>query len=189
MQPSPRIFNPDMDTSPDGSGGADRPTPNSSTHSQHNMSSHTSNSAYSPQNLQQPDINASAQQPSISGMYTQDDLNAFNTDLDMHNFNVPNPSVGALEDFVWNPDMGSVPTGFTPGPTGFTPGPTGGTGFTPGASGMGDFINQFSEADWNDMMQSMSWETDVEHDPARESVMHDRLAKSGLLPREGAWPR
>lgn len=39
---SPRPYNPDMDTSPDASGSNDRPTPNSSTHSQHNFSSHTS---------------------------------------------------------------------------------------------------------------------------------------------------
>ena len=216
MGTSPQgIINPEMDTSPDGSGGGDRPTPNSSAQSQHNMSSHTSNSAYSPQNMQQSDAN-SAGQTSLSGMYTQADLDAFTADLDMHNFSIPqqqsmsantNGNPNSLDNFVWNNDLQSGGTGFTPGPTGLTPGgptgltpggptgftPGGPTGFTPGASGPNDFMNNFTEADWNEMMQGMdfqSWDTNVEHGNAQEQdLLHDRMKQAGLIPRDGPWPR
>ena len=179
---SPRPFgnnSADMDTSPDGSGGNDRPTPNSSTHSQHNYSSRTSNATYSPQNTGQgpsaPDL-----QPTGAGMQqsifdqSADGTSFINTsDFDMHTFTHPGASDTQQNGFImWddgplNPNLSHQDqqhTGFTPGPsTGFTPGPS--TGFTPQPSamgfsavesaGMGDFVGGWSEQDWNEIMAGM----------------------------------
>lgn len=154
MHRSPQSFNPEMDMSPDGSSGEHR-TPNSSAQSQQNMSTHTSNTGYSPQNLQ-PDQASSGIQPSpgrLTGLFDPND-NSFSTDFDMHSF------PAATGD---NQQQGFVlPSGWGAGSTGLTPGPT---GFTPGASGMGDMMGM-TDADWNQMMENMNytgWETGVEH--------------------------
>ena len=218
---SPRPYNPDMDTSPDGSGGNDRPTPNSSTHSQHNYSSHTSNSTHSPPIMQQPDMTNHGMTTAANLFDQSTDANAtFTTDFDMHNFAHPqsNPDQNSQQPgfVMWDGDLpADMHTGFTPGPSsGFTPGLTPTMGFTPGESGavnevggmnagdataMGDSMNGWSEADFNDFMASMNtsggggqegggggWDTNVEHSMQDEAVMHERLAKRGLVPRQ--WP-
>lgn len=211
---SPRVYNPDMDTSPEGSGGNDRPTPNSSTQSQHNFSSHTSNSTYSPPNMQQPEMTNSGMS-STANLFDPtngDPSNAFTTDFDMHSFAAAQQPAGdnqASGFIMWDGDLttADMHTGFTPGPsTGYTPGPIPTMGFVPtetshntngaglngdgGDGGMSDFMNEWSEADWNEMMASMDtgqagqgWETNVEHDMAAETQMHERMVKKGLIPR------
>lgn len=207
-QQSPRPFNPDMDTSPDGSSGNnDRPTPNSSTQSQHNFSSRTSNSTYSPQNLPGADMGSGGLQ-SAAGLYDQvGDGGAFSTDFDMHAFpastDQQQPNGFVLFDDSAFPSTG---TGFTPGPsTGFTPGPSG-MAFS-SVENMGMNLNEFSmngfaETAWDDVMASLGdagggdggggglWETHVEVDMQHEHGVHERLAKRGLLPRNvGGWGR
>lgn len=202
-------INPDMDTSPDGSGGNDRPTPNSSTQSQHNFSSHTSNSTYSPPNTQAPDMTSAMS--STATLFDQphqsSDPAAFApADFDMHNaFAQPGTDTTHHNGFVmWDADLSAdigpanLRTGFTPGPSsGYTPGPMPTMGFTPGEGGaappgMGDFVNGWSEADWNEFLASMDaggggqggWETNVEYSVESEAVMHERMAKRGLIPRQ-----
>ena len=218
---SPRPYNPDMDTSPDGSGvGNDRPTPNSSTHSQNNFSSHTSNTTYSPPNMQQQaDLtNGGGGMQHTGNLFDQNaatDPNAFTAaDFDMHSFPAnDNPSSGFI---MWDADLnGDLPsgggTGFTPGPSsGFTPGPIPTMGFTPTNSNnhgndgamdnnpSADFmgLSNWSEAEWNAVLSGMdsstggvAWETNVVHDAQQEQLTHERLAKRGLLPRNGPFGR
>jgi hypothetical protein len=156
----------EMDVSPGTSTGEHR-TPNSS--SQHNLSAHTSNTGYSPQNVQQPSDQSEPGRLTGPSLFNPND-SAFSADFDMHSF----PSTGAdaqqQQGFVLPSNWGSSGTGLTPGPTGMTPGATGmtpgPTGFTPGASGMSEMINM-SDADWNQMMDTMGfsqeWETGVVH--------------------------
>lgn len=214
---SPRPFNPDMDTSPDGSGGNDRPTPNSSTQSQHNLSSHTSNSTYSPQNLQQQDLSNSNMSSSVNLFdQTGDPNNTFTTDFDMNTFTgTQQPSDQSSQPgfVMWDGDLttADMHTGFTPGPsTGFTPGPMPTMNFDGAESGvhdnggvlggdmtgMNDLMNGWSEPEWNDILASMDtsqgggWNTNVEHDMQQAAAYHERLAKKGLIPRQsGAFGR
>ena len=164
---SPQSFNPDMDTSPDGSGsGGGHQTPNSST--QQNMSTHTSHTGYSPQNIQQSsDTPPSGRMPNEhgrlgAGIFAHNDT-SYSTDFDMHSF----PASAAdqqQQGFVLPTDWGAA-SGLTPGmsgSTGFTPGPT---GFTPGAN-MGDMMGM-TDADWNQMMDNMNfnneWDSGLNH--------------------------
>ncbi|KAK4959473.1 hypothetical protein LTR10_004278 [Elasticomyces elasticus] len=129
----------DMDLSPDGSN--DQSTPNSSNNSQPMASSRTSYTGYSPQNVQQHDLNA------IGAMNADPNHTLPNTFLfDVNNFDsgMGQQSQGG---FVLPENWSAGHTGFTPGPSGMTPGP--GTGMTPGA--MNDMMNM-SDADWNQML-------------------------------------
>ena len=155
MYRSPNSFNPDMDTSPDGS-GADNQTPNSSTQSQQNVSTHTSNTGYSPQNMQYQDQTTNGLHNGTgqyTGIFDPNDP-SFSTDFNMHNYtgaSMPNQQQGFVLPTNWT---GGTATGLTPGPTGLTPGAT---GMTPGASGMGDMIGM-TDADWNQIMDTMSYQ-------------------------------
>ena len=164
MHRSPQPFNPDMDTSPDTSGG-EHHTPNSST--QQNMSTHTSNTGYSPQNLQQQDPSSGGMGPTpgqLTGLFEPND-GTFSTDFDMHSF----PAATADQQqpgFVLPSNWGTGSTGLTPGPT----------GLTPGTSGMGDLMGM-TDADWNQMMDNMSftdWESGVAHTETLQSTMNSR---------------
>lgn len=153
MHRSPQSLNPDMDTSPDGSGG-EHQTPNSSTQSQQNISAHTSHTGYSPRNLHHQDQSTNGMQ-SEPGRLTGPSLfdpndGTFSTEFDMHSF----PTAAAdsqQQGFVLPSNWGTGGTGFTPGPT----------GLTPGASGIHDMMNM-TDADWNQMMENMNfneWDT------------------------------
>lgn len=146
---SPVNITTDMDTSPDGSGGAGggQHTPNS----QQNNSSHTSNTAYSPPNSQIPQQNQQQHQQQHP-----------NTNLNPTLFDPHDPAFTANTTF----DMSSYPaTSFNPAQmqqdflqqsqvweTGGGGG-GGGTGLTPGGPG-GDIMNM-SDVDWNQMMEGL----------------------------------
>ena len=137
---SPRPYNPDMDTSPDGSGGNDRPTPNSSTHSQNNFSSHTSNSTYSPPNMQQSgDMSGgggAGGMATAGGLFDQNAADSSNAGFNPNDFDMSSFTHNAASTDHQNPGFvmwdGDMHTGFTPGAsTGFTPGPMGSMSFGP----------------------------------------------------------
>jgi len=127
----------DMDTSPDGSGG-DQHTPNS----RQNQSSHTSNTAYSPLDLQDFTTNANNMpNPAFFDIDTNDPTGFISTDFDMHSFPA-NLYENQQQGFVLpqqNWDAG---------------GGGGGTGFTPGPSGMGDMVGM-SDADWTQVLEGL----------------------------------
>lgn len=152
MHRSPQSLNPDMDTSPE------HHTPNSSSQSQQNLSTHTSHTGYSPQNMQH------SQDPSQSssgggimsspGRLTGPSLfepndGTFSNEFDMQNFQ-PAAVDNQQQGFV-------LPTNWGTGGTGFTPGPT---GLTPGASGMPDMMSM-TDSEWNQMlnMSFNDWDT------------------------------
>ena len=150
---SPQSLNPDMDTSPDGS-GVEHHTPNSSTQSQqNNISAHTSHTGYSPRDFSQdPSSNGMASTPGrLTGpsLFDPND-GTFSTEFDMHSF--PATAADAQQQgFVLPSNWGSGSTGFTPGPT----------GLTPGATGINDIMSM-TDADWNQMMDTMAfneWDT------------------------------
>ena len=154
---SPQSYNPDMDMSPDANAGGHQ-TPNSSTQSQQNMSSHTSNTSYSPQNLQQQDLPTSGMQTAphrLPGGLFASNSTDFTSDFDMNTY----PTIAADNQ----PQGFVLPSNWGTGSTGLTPGPS---GMTPGASGLFDMTNM-TDADWNSMMDNMNfsgWETGVAHD-------------------------
>lgn len=141
---SPQSFGAEMDTSPE------HHTPNSSSHqSGQGLSTHTSHTGYSPQNMASP---GRLTGPSL---FEPNDGTFTTTDFDMATFQ-PN-TVNNQDGFVLPANWGSGGTGFTPGPTGFTPGPT---GLTPGPSGMPDMMNM-SDAEFNQLMSMGGFSNDV----------------------------
>lgn len=150
-------LNADMDTSPDGSGG-DQHTPNSQQH----QSSHTSNTAYSPLNMQDFTNNANNMpNPAFFEIDANDPSGFISTDFEMHSF-PSNPFDNQQQGFVlpqrnWDDGGGG-----------------GGTGFTPGASGMGDMVGM-SDADWSQVLEGLG-----DWDPAKtighEGNMFDTMA-------------
>ncbi|KXT14378.1 hypothetical protein AC579_2777 [Pseudocercospora musae] len=166
-------FNPEMDTSPDASG--DQRTPNSSTnsHSNHNPSSHTSNTGYSPQNQHFQDVStgsmmdasafATMLDPGDPGLSADFDMNAFPAS------SVDQQQPGFVLPQMWT-GMGS--TGMTPGPTGMTPAASNGV-----TAGMNDMMASTTDADWNQMMESFSasgWDAGLEHNHSIQEVMGGR---------------
>lgn len=141
-------LNRDMDTSPDGSGG-DQQTPNS----QQNQSSHTSNTAYSPLNMQDFPNSNNGQRPNNNTISAEqnffnidpNDPSAFlSTNFDMHSF-PPNPFDTQQPGFVlpqqkWdgeNLGFGGASTGMTPGAD----------------------MMAMSDAEWNQVMEGLGdWE-------------------------------
>lgn len=159
---SPPNYNPDMDTSPDGSGGGGQHTP-SSVQNNNNNSSHTSNPACSPPNQQVPAQQQPSQPqpaftndtaffaPSNAGFSTDFDMSSFSTNT----FDPQRQQQQQQQEFLQTQAWDS-----------------GGTGLTPGASGI-DIMN-LSEADWNEMMEGMGeWNEQM-------------LVGSGLEPKTAA---
>lgn len=163
---SPQSFNPEMDTSPDGSGSGDHRSPNSLSQSLHNLSSHTSNTAHSPQNKQRSDPSLTN---GIMRPFDVSDLSTFTTDFEMHSF--PGSSAEQQQSgFVMPQDWNMGSTGLTPGPT----------GLTPGASGLGDMMGM-TEADWLQMMETFSTEGMGVH----AGVPHDTSVQEMILNSQG----
>lgn len=144
-------FNPEMDTSPDGSSN-EQQTPGSSTQSQQNPSSHASNTAYSPND--QPESTANNMQldqatmaamldptdPSFSASF---DFNSFPTAIDH----------SQQAGFV-------VSSGWSTGNTGMTPGSTN------AALGMESMMGSMTDSDWTQMMETFSaddWNSGMEN--------------------------
>lgn len=161
--PDGSINQPEMDTSPDGSNN-DQQTPGSSTH---NPSSHTSNTAYSPQNGQQdqqavPAATMQADPTQLSGIFDPSDP-AF-ADFDMTGFatnDMDTHSNGFVLPSNWSGNDGSS-SGMTPGSTGNTNGML--AGFN--GAGMTDMMGTMTDAEWNQVLESFTgWETGVVHDP------------------------
>lgn len=133
-------LNADMDTSPDGSGG-DQHTPNS----QQNPSSHTSNTAYSPLNMQDFTTTSANNManPAFFEMDVNDPTGFISTDFDMNQFPA-NSYENQQQGFVL-PQQGWDAGG--------------GTGFTPGASGMADMVGM-SDPDWNQVLEGLGeWDS------------------------------
>ena len=161
MHRTPQSFNADMDMSPDGS-SAEHRTPNSSTQSQHNLSTHTSNTGYSPQNMQQHDQSSRGMQTEpgrLSGpsLFDPND-GTFSTDFNIHDFPAGD---NQQQGFVLPSNWGAGGTGFTPGPS----------GLTPAASGIGDMLGM-SDADWNQMMDSMNFNSEWDNGVGGNTEMH-----------------
>ena len=159
---SPQSMNPGMDMSPDGSG--DHQTPNSSTQSQQNASSHTSNTAYSPQNQQDPKGMMSGNMNSAAFFDPNDlNLNTFTTDFDMHSFPT-STAEQQQQGFVLPSTWAGASTGLTPGPTG---------GLTP--SGISDMMGM-TDADWSQVMDGFNaWDasqgTSIPHDTTMQEML------------------
>lgn len=149
---SPANLNTDMDTSPDGSGGAGgQHTPSS----QQNNSSHASNTAYSPPNAQ----TQQQQQQQQYSMPSTSQPQPFNVASNPAFFDPHDPAFTTASF-----DMSSYTTAaFDVSQHDFsqTQGwEMGGTGLTPGGSGA-DIMNM-SDADWNQMMEGLGdWNTQM----------------------------
>ena len=160
----------------DASPNSDGRTPSSATQSLKQTSSHTSTTAYSPQN-QQSDT---AQSTGGLGTFNIADRTA-PIDIDMQDylasapanqsgfvFSLPRDGTGfglgsMPTGFDQGPPNGFNATGFTPGPSGFTPGPT---GMTPGAFDMANM----SEEEFTKFMGEFSagsWETGAPYDASK----------------------
>ncbi|KAK4560456.1 hypothetical protein LTR86_005652 [Recurvomyces mirabilis] len=159
--------NAEMDTSPDGSN--EQATPLSS--SNHNSSSRTSHTGYSPQDLHQQRQQQSQAMPPSSTSYQVDNTQAaFPSVYSFDMADVPtNTSTAPLQnnfDFALPENWANGSTGFTPGPsTGLTPAPT---GMTPGA-----FNDMMTDADWTQMLDDFSntaWSAGMPHDAAMHEV-------------------
>ncbi|CAK4032090.1 transcriptional regulatory [Lecanosticta acicola] len=161
---SPGNFNPEMDTSPDGSSN-DHLTPGSSTQSNPNQSSHTSHTGYSPQNQQQGGAGGVTQAndlAGITGIFDPNDASFNMADFSMSDFPMEHPQQGFVLPQNWAGGSGSNSgTGLTPGSNSST----GATGIMAGFSGggLGDMMPGMSDADWNQVLESFTgWEGTVE---------------------------
>ncbi|KAM0723098.1 hypothetical protein Q7P37_001298 [Cladosporium fusiforme] len=145
---SPANLNPDMDTSPDGSGAGGQHTPSSQQNS-----SHTSNTAYSPQ-TQQDAIQQQHQNhppPTSQPAYTTNNQTffdpndpAFTTAFDMSSFPATAFEAQSQQSFLQNQTWDSGGGGGGLGT---------GTGLTPGGPGVD--IMTMSDVDWNQMMEGL----------------------------------
>ena len=153
---SPVNIGTDMDTSPDGSGGGGgQHTPSS----QQNNSSHTSNTAYSPPNAQNPQQQQPQQQRqqqtqpnpqshnlNNSTLFDPNDP-IFTTGFDMSSYAATSFDPGQQQDFMQQSQVWEM-------------GGSSGTGLTPGGPGA-DIMNM-SDVDWNQMMEGLGdWNQQV----------------------------
>lgn len=140
-------YNPEMDTSPDGSGDQEQ-TPGSSAQSQHNPSSHTS---HSPPNQQQEHQHINGLQMDPSAAVAAMMGSGLSADFPMSMVS-PND----LNAHQQNAFPLSHAWGVSAGGSGLTP------GLNMGAAGFNDMMNTLSDVDWNQMMESFdanSWES------------------------------